>query len=148
MRSFIINAIGHVVKNDGKQAKIKLNDSLKDGLKGLREFSHVIVIYWLHLMDKDPFRNRLLVHPRGNPANPLVGVFSTRSPARPNPIGIKTVEIIEINEEKGFVIVKELDAFEGTPIIDLKPYLPGDAIKNIHVAGWFKRRYSNNKSNK
>jgi tRNA-Thr(GGU) m(6)t(6)A37 methyltransferase TsaA len=77
----------------------------------------VLVLTWLHQAERDV----LAVHPRGDPANPITGVFATRSPDRPNPIGLHPVEILEI--AGGRVRVRPLEAIDGTPVLDIKPEL-------------------------
>jgi tRNA-Thr(GGU) m(6)t(6)A37 methyltransferase TsaA len=81
----------------------------------------VLVLTWLHQAD----RNVLLVHPRDDPANPLTGVFSTRSADRPNPIGVHPVDIAEIDGDR--IRVTGLEAVDGTPVLDVKPLLQTDA---------------------
>ena len=88
-----------------------------DALDGLRAGDDVVVLTWLHHSDRDVLR----VHPRGDPANPIQGVFSTRSPARPNPIGLHEVRILEIDGAR--VRVSALEAIDGTPVLDVKPVL-------------------------
>jgi tRNA-Thr(GGU) m(6)t(6)A37 methyltransferase TsaA len=91
-----------------------------EGLRGLRAGDEVIVITWL-----DRARREVLsVHPRGDVARPKMGVFATRSPHRPNPIGLHQVEITAIDGRR--VQVRSLEAVDGTPIIDLKPILNED----------------------
>jgi tRNA-Thr(GGU) m(6)t(6)A37 methyltransferase TsaA len=91
-----------------------------EGLRSLRAGDEVIVITWLDRARRDV----LSVHPRGDTSRPLEGVFSTRSPHRPNPIGLHPVEIIAIDGRR--VRVRHLEALDGTPIIDVKPMLSGD----------------------
>ncbi|HEX8861395.1 MAG TPA: tRNA (N6-threonylcarbamoyladenosine(37)-N6)-methyltransferase TrmO [Actinomycetes bacterium] len=87
------------------------------GLRDLRVGSEVLVLTWLDRADRDT----LLVHPRDDPANPETGVFSTRSADRPNPVGLHRVEILAIDGPR--VQVRNLEALDGTPIVDLKPVL-------------------------
>jgi tRNA-Thr(GGU) m(6)t(6)A37 methyltransferase TsaA len=91
-----------------------------EGLRSLRPGDQVILITWLDRARRDV----LSVHPRGDPSRPEAGVFSTRSPDRPNPIGLHQVEIIAVNG--GRVQVGGLEAVNGTPIIDVKPLLNDD----------------------
>jgi tRNA-Thr(GGU) m(6)t(6)A37 methyltransferase TsaA len=91
-----------------------------NGLEGIRAGDEVIVLTWLHLARRDVLR----VHPRGDPSRPEQGVFSTRSPQRPNPIGLHRVEIVSMVGER--VRVRNLEALDGTPIVDLKPTLSSD----------------------
>jgi tRNA (adenine37-N6)-methyltransferase len=89
-------------------------------LDGIESFSHIVVIFWLHLI-RIKERSVLKVHPRNDVSNPLTGVFATHSPVRPNPIGVTTVELVErVSNE---LIVKGLDAINGTPVIDIKPFI-------------------------
>jgi tRNA-Thr(GGU) m(6)t(6)A37 methyltransferase TsaA len=94
--------------------------AVREGLRNLQVGEEVIVLTWL---DRGQ-RGVLSVHPRGDPANPLQGVFSTRSPHRPNPIGLHRVKILSIVGGVRFQ-VKDLEALHLTPIIDLKPVLAG-----------------------
>ena len=77
----------------------------------------LLVLTWLHLADRETLR----VHPRGDPRNPETGVFSTRSPDRPNPIGMHRVQVIAVDGLN--VRVSELEAIDGTPVLDIKPVL-------------------------
>ena len=88
-----------------------------DALDGLRVGDTVIVLTWLHRSDREVLR----VHPRDDVANPMQGVFSTRSPARPNPIGLHEVRILAIDGAR--VRVSALEAIDGTPVVDVKPVL-------------------------
>jgi tRNA-Thr(GGU) m(6)t(6)A37 methyltransferase TsaA len=88
-----------------------------DALADLRAGDDAFVFTWLH----EAARDILVVHPRSDPANPLTGVFSTRSPARPNPIGLHRVRILAVDGLR--VRVADLEAIDGTPIVDVKPVL-------------------------
>lgn len=115
-------------------SEIVIDDSLAEALDGLDGFSHIIVIYWLHLAaDKSKMASK--VHPRGDLELPLVGRFATRSPYRPNSLGQKVVRLLE---RKGNVLrVRGLDALDGTPVIDIKPYIPGyDSVEDATVPKW------------
>ena len=98
-------------------AALIFDEQFSEGLRDLRVGDDVIVLTWLDRARRDVLR----VRPRGNPANALQGVFSTRSPDRPNPIGLHRVTILAID---GLTIrVRNLEALDGTPIVDLKPVL-------------------------
>jgi len=88
-----------------------------DGLDRMKIGDEIIVITWLHRAHRDVLK----VHPRGNPSNPLTGVFSTRSPDRPNPIGLHRVKVLGISE--GRLHIDPMEAIDGTPVIDIKPVL-------------------------
>jgi tRNA-Thr(GGU) m(6)t(6)A37 methyltransferase TsaA len=110
-------------------------DANLDGiLNGIDGFSHLIVLYWAHLIPQGR-RSTTQVHPLGNNDFPLVGVFATRSPVRPNAILSTMVSLIE---RVGNVLkVTGLDALDGSPILDIKPYLPENHISDgIRVPGW------------
>jgi tRNA-Thr(GGU) m(6)t(6)A37 methyltransferase TsaA len=98
-------------------AWLELTPSAAPGLKGIAVGDELIVLTWLHEGQRDV----LQVHPRGNPANPLTGVFATRSPDRPNPIGLHRASVLEVTE--GRLRVMPMEAIDGTPIIDIKPVL-------------------------
>jgi tRNA-Thr(GGU) m(6)t(6)A37 methyltransferase TsaA len=91
-----------------------------DALEGIRPGDEVIVLTWLHRARRDVLR----VHPRGDTSRAQQGVFNTRSPHRPNPIGLHAVEILSI--DGGNVRVSKLEALDGTPIVDVKPVLSSD----------------------
>jgi tRNA-Thr(GGU) m(6)t(6)A37 methyltransferase TsaA len=96
---------------------VVLEPAVLPGLDGLREGDRVIVLTWLDRAD----RGTLRVHPRDDLSNPERGVFTTRSADRPNPIGLHEVEILEI--DGGRLRVRDLEAVDGTPVVDLKPVL-------------------------
>ncbi len=85
-----------------------------DGLEGIEAGQTIVVLFWLH----ESSRDILKVHPRGNKENPMRGVFSTRSPVRPNPIGVSELEVLNIEDTR--LQVRGLDVLDNTPIIDIK----------------------------
>jgi len=104
-------------------------------LQGLEEFSHVIVLFWLHRARRQV---SLHVHPQGRQDMPAVGLFATRTPVRPNPIGLRVVELV--SRKANVLQVRGLDALNGTPILDIKPYLPqGDCITQTRIPAWLRR---------
>lgn len=136
MQRFTVTPIGTVVHRDGKDIQLRLDPRYAPGLLGLDEWSHVDVVYWLHAND-DPDRRAILqVHPRGDRANPLTGVFACRAPVRPNPIAITTCRILAVQDAT--VTVDHIDAFDGSPIIDLKPHIPGPRPEDgdVRVPEW------------
>jgi tRNA-Thr(GGU) m(6)t(6)A37 methyltransferase TsaA len=99
------------------EAWLEFDDAVRDALDGLRVGDAVIVLTWLHRSDRAVLR----VHPRSDVSKPIQGVFSTRSPARPNPIGLHEVRILEIDGAR--VRVSAIEAVDGTPVLDVKPLL-------------------------
>lgn len=114
------------------ESEIVMEDAWRDALDGLEQFSHIWVIFYF---DRMPPPDVLRVHPMRQENLPLVGLFATRSPQRPNPIGIRAVELLSV---RGTILrVRGLDALDGTPVLDLKPYLARrDAIPNTRVGEW------------
>ena len=122
--TFHLNPIGTVHLRQ-ESAWIEIFPEYREGLLGLEQFSHIHVLYWLHENDHAEGRAVLQVHPRGNETNPLTGVFATHSPRRPNPIALSRCRIKAV--EKNRIEVDEIDAFDGSPVIDIKSYFPDDA---------------------
>jgi len=110
-------------------ARIELMPHYVDALQGLAVGQRVVVITWLHRAERDV----LQVHPRGDKSRPLTGVFATRSPARPNPIGLHTVEVLKIDGTH--LEVGPLEAIDGTPVIDIKRVLEPSAAKKDEQGG-------------
>ena len=119
-------------------SEIEVDDSLTEALDGLEGFSHIIVIYWMHQADRiEPLPHK--IHPRGNPELPLVGRFATRSPHRPNPLGKATVRLLK--RQGNILNVKGLDAIDSTPVIDIKPHIPGsDSPADAKTPSWMTQR--------
>ena len=124
-----------MVRKRGKRVTIEINPAYEDALMGLDQNSHIIVLSWFQKSDTPAKRKTLQVHPRRNKANPLTGVFATRSPVRPNPISISACKIVSIEGRR--IHVDAIDAFDGTPVIDIKPYVPRlDAISEVKMPAW------------
>jgi len=134
LRSGKIQFIGFVKEVRDNVSVIEIFKDFSDGLRHLDNFSHIFVLYWFHLRDKKKFRNVLTVHPRGRIDLPEVGVFASRSPNRPNPIGLTVVKLVEVKDNT--LTVEGLDALPGSPIVDIKPYLKKDCKSNIKQPKW------------
>jgi tRNA-Thr(GGU) m(6)t(6)A37 methyltransferase TsaA len=126
-------AIGKEVRDKNRLSKIIVFDDYVEALKGIKGFSHLIVLFWLDKIS--PKEIRLKVHPRGRRDLPLLGVFATRSMFRPNPIGLTIVELVDI--EHNILVVKGLDAFNLTPVLDIKPFDFWDRDKKLIVPEWW-----------
>lgn len=103
------------------EAWLELKPHVADGLAGIKPGDELVVLTWLHLAERDV----LQVHPRGDLNRPLTGVFATRSPDRPNPVGLHRVTVLEVGERR--LRVAPLEAIDGTPIVDIKPVLTSDS---------------------
>ena len=132
--SFQLTPVGKVEKQ-GDAARIRIFDRYADALLGLEGWSHVNVLWWFDKNDVPAKRRILRVHPRGKPENPETGVFACRAPVRPNLIALTVCKIVSVDGP--VLTVDTIDAFDGTPIIDLKPFTPQDAPKgDIRVPDW------------
>jgi tRNA-Thr(GGU) m(6)t(6)A37 methyltransferase TsaA len=102
-------------------AWLSFEPDVLDALQGIEPGDELLILTWLDRADRDV----LVVHPRGDTSRPKTGVFTTRSPHRPNPIGIHRVEVDSVDGAR--VMVRNLEALDGTPIVDVKPVLSADA---------------------
>jgi len=138
LTNYEILSIGHVEKVADNHRLI-INNEYEDGLYRLNMISHVYVLWWIHGNDSPEARKAKRVIPRVRESNvppQEMGTFSTRSPRRPNPIGLTLVKILSIEGCK--ITVDFIDAFDGSPIIDIKPFLPnGDCVENVELPPWF-----------
>jgi tRNA-Thr(GGU) m(6)t(6)A37 methyltransferase TsaA len=129
-------AVEEEVRDKGNVSEIVFREDLVEALEGIEGFSHLFVMFWMHEISKEE-RRTMKVHPRGRMDMPLLGVFATRTPHRPNPIGLTLVELLEV---KGNVLtVRGLDAIDGTPVLDIKPFDHWDMAKDARVPEWWKR---------
>jgi tRNA-Thr(GGU) m(6)t(6)A37 methyltransferase TsaA len=143
---FAVRAIGTVrssandkVDEDwGKvESLIEIEPELRPGLRGLEQFSHVLVIAFLHGARFESERH-LVRRPRGQADMPELGIFAQRAKDRPNPLGVTVVPLLGVTPEG--VRVRGLDAISGTPILDLKPYFPQfDSAPGARVPEWVER---------
>ena len=132
------NELKQPVRRDCREiiSEIVIDPGLSEALDDLDEFSHIVVLYWMHRQRDLPMTK---VHPMGNRQIPLKGVFATRSPRRPNPIGQTTVRLLQ--RQGNTIRVEGLDAISGTPVIDIKPCIPdADLLANARVPRWIAHR--------
>ena len=114
-------------------ARIFVAEEFTAGLTGIEQWSHLIVLFWMdQLAGKSP---ALTIHPRNRADLPEVGVFSTRGRARPNPIGLAIVELLK--RDRNVLTVKGLDAYDGSPVLDIKPYNEDDVVTGIRTPPWW-----------
>ena len=125
------------VKWETITSKVIIAPQLVEALDGIDGFSHILIIFYLHKVGEDR-RSVLKVHPQGRQELPLTGVFATRSPVRPNPIGVTVVKLLE--RQENVLKVLGLDAYDGAPVLDVKPYLRrGDFIEEATMPDWLLR---------
>jgi tRNA-Thr(GGU) m(6)t(6)A37 methyltransferase TsaA len=118
-------------------AEIHVDAALAAGLDGLDQFSHVVVIFLMHQATFDAARG-LIRRPQGRADMPELGIFAQRARHRPNPIGVTAVELVKV--EDNVLTVRGLDAIDGTPVLDIKPYFPVfDRVDSAHVPEWVNR---------
>lgn len=106
------------------EARVEIDPAYADAMDGIVAGSDIILLTWLHLAARDVLR----VHPGSDPANPVRGVFTTRSPDRPNPIGLHPVRVVAVDAPL-VLRVEPLEAVDGTPVVDIKPVLKRDRTR-------------------
>ncbi len=133
--SYILHPIGYVRASQGNFC-LEILEPYRPALKEMRQFSHVIILWWANQNDTAEQRVILTAELPYAPGV-TAGVFACRAPYRPNPIALTTMLVLDVDEEKGLVILPWIDAEDGTPILDLKPYIPvSDRIRDVNVAKW------------
>lgn len=135
---FVRNAIEQAHRDtpwEQIESEIVIDERWRDALEGIEQFSHLWIIFFIDRVDAPV---ELKIRPMKRDDMPVVGLFATRSPQRPNPIGIRAAELIEV---RGNVLrVRGLDALNDSPVLDLKPYLPrGDAMPDARVSAWVQK---------
>lgn len=131
----ITRAAREELRRGSAVSKIVINREFAHGLEGLGAFSHIYVLFWMHEIPRPS--HRLRVHPRGRLDIEKVGVFATRSPHRPNPIGLTLVKLL--SKRGRTLTVKGLDAYHGTPVLDIKAYDRRDSAPRPEVPAWWRK---------
>ena len=136
MPSFGVHQIGEV-RIEKEACYIEIYQPYSSGLLHIENFSHVFVLWWISMRDNPIDRSQLLASPPKLEKEVETGVFSCRSPSRPNPIGLTKVKLLKV--EKNRLYIDRIDAIDGTPVLDVKPFLPGDnvTIDEIKLPAWF-----------
>ncbi len=137
-RQFTMQPIGSIRKARGK-TEVVVRKQYQAGLLGIDGFSHIYVYWWFHRNDTPEKRATLQIHPSppGNLAHPLTGVFATRSPMRPNLIGMTLCKIVSVKEN--VIEIDRIDAYDDTPVLDIKPHVPRfDGAPNAIIPWWLK----------
>ena len=145
MADIVMNPVG-TVKNDvtGRKdtswgndgSSIVLEEPYRTGLKGLEDFSHAIILFYLDKAHYDREKH-LQRRPQNREDMPLVGIFAQRGKDRPNRLGMTSVEILSVTDDT--LVVKGLDAIDGTPVLDIKPYFPWYDRREARVPEWVDR---------
>jgi tRNA (adenine37-N6)-methyltransferase len=130
------SAVGDEVKDKSTISQVVVRKELVEGLSDITGFSHLFVLFYLNQISEEQ-RKTLKVHPRGRQDMPLTGVFAARTMLRPNPIGLTLVELVKV--EGNVLTVKGLDAYDATPVLDIKPYDFWDIAEDIKVPDWWKK---------
>lgn len=135
IENFNMHPIGYV-RESKNGYYLEILESYRPALKQLDQFSHVMVFWWAHKRDDD--RNRAKIQTKPPYAkDKLTGVFACRAEYRPNPIAVTTCRIFDVDEDKGTIQIPWIDAYSGTPIVDLKAYFPVcDRVKEPQIPEW------------
>ncbi|MHA1707522.1 MAG: tRNA (N6-threonylcarbamoyladenosine(37)-N6)-methyltransferase TrmO [Candidatus Heimdallarchaeaceae archaeon] len=138
MASFGINQIG-AVRIDQDSCYIEIYQPFTFGLRHVNKFSHIFVLWWISMRDNPTDRSQLLATPPKLEKQIETGVFACRSPTRPNPIGLTKVKLLKVENNR--LYIARIDAIDGTPVLDIKPYLPGDSVKieDLKLPEWFEK---------
>ena len=115
----------------GIEGKVEIFPEYAKGLEDIGNFSHIFLIYHLHLSRKYSLKVKPYMDDKER------GVFATRAPSRPNPIGISVVELLEV--DGNMLHIKNVDIVDGTPLLDIKPYVPEFDIHNVKKIGWLEK---------
>ena len=137
--AYSVYPIGKVRRGDG-HVDLAIDEPFRPALKQLDKFSHVIVVWWVDRIDQEDGRTLLTCEPPYAEGH-LTGVFACRAEYRPNPIAFTPCRILSVDEARGIVRVNDVDALDGSPIIDLKAYFPVlDRVRDAHIpdylVGW------------
>jgi tRNA (adenine37-N6)-methyltransferase len=133
---FNIHSIGHIKIANGRFF-IELQKEYIDALTELDGFSYIQVVWWCHLLDNKTQRLLTVIDKPYKKAPDKIGIFATRSPMRPNPLAISNAAVLSIDHAKGIIQVPYIDAENGTPVIDIKPYHPAtERVRDVKVPEW------------
>jgi tRNA (adenine37-N6)-methyltransferase len=133
---YTIRPIGNV-QVKGELYTINLDKEYLPGLKHIEGFSHLWIIWWAHLTDQPEARNRFTAKSLFKKAPPETGVFASRTPERPNPVMFSAVKLLSVDSEKGVLRTRFIDAEDGTPVLDIKPYFPMERIRDCFTPHYY-----------
>jgi len=121
--------------SEGVESDVEVFENYTEGLTDLEGFSHIYLIYHFHLSRKFSLKVKPFLDDESH------GLFATRAPSRPNAIGLSVVELI--GTQKNILRVKNIDVLDGTPLLDIKPYVPRFDIRKVHRIGWMEKKIKN-----
>ena len=147
MQKITLTAIGQVrnsirkKKREGWESitsRVVIEPKYESALEGIEEYSHLLILFWLSRVPPRARERMLKIHPKSRLDLPLVGVFSTRTQYRPNPIGLTLVQLLK--RKRNILRVRGLDAIDGTPVLDIKPISPRTEFpRKTRVPKWYRR---------
>ena len=134
--TYTLQPIGEI-RIDDRGFAIALGEPNRAGLAELTGFSHLNILFWCHYLDQPEYRKMVIADRPYKNGPDQVGIFATRSPARPNPIALTAVPVLELDIAAGVVEIAYIDAEPGSPVLDIKPYLPAvDRIRSVATPDW------------
>ena len=136
MKDFTLHSIGTISIRNG-ETKLLLDPAYRPALTGLEGFGYLQILWWFDGCDNEASRTKLVEHAPYQDGPALLGTFATRSPARPNPIALTCAYVTDIDYEAGVISLAYLDAHDGSPVLDIKPYTPSlDRVEDPIVPAW------------
>jgi tRNA-Thr(GGU) m(6)t(6)A37 methyltransferase TsaA len=133
--TYEVRAVGYV-RRSAEGINLEILEQFRPALANLSHFSHVIVLWWADRHDNAKSRSALQTRPP-YARDQVMGIFATRAEYRPNPIGLTTCRLLAVDEANGSVRVADIDALDGTPVLDLKAYFPVcDRVRKAHIPVW------------
>ncbi len=134
-RRYELRPIGRIARSDSG-IRVEVLERYRPALQLLDRFTHLIVVWWADKHDNEKSRAVLQCEPPYAPGR-VHGVFATRAEYRPNPIAITTCKMLSLDEQEGIIQVADIDAFDGTPVVDLKPYYPVcERVQDARIPEW------------
>lgn len=134
--NFTVRQIG-TIKVKEENYSLQLQKEYLPGLKHIEGFSHLQIIWWAHLSDEPETRSKTVAKNLFRHAPDEVGVFASRTTERPNPVMISTIKVEDIDKENGIITIPFIDAENGTPVLDIKPYFPMERIRESKTPEWY-----------
>lgn len=123
------------VRRQEECIRLEIDDPFRDALDGLEGFSHAVILWWFDRFDNDESRATTRLNPPFEA--PTLGVFALKAPMRPNPIGMSVVRLLAVDRESGIIEAPHMDAYDDTPVLDIKPYMPAfDRVDGARVPEW------------